>query len=82
VMPTVLKVDNAYDALTTIDVGHSADLDLLLPNALNDPTTPAVYPNQEPEDWGGTARKVVVSIGGGPAAGSGTVYVVYAVPLS
>lgn len=77
-----VEIDTPYDGGTTMEVGDSVAPDLLLATTDIDPTRVFVYDEVEPIAWGGTARKVRVTIAGAPAAGAGICTVLYCVPRS
>lgn len=78
---TVVDIDSAYDPGTTITVGDSGTTDLLMASGGNDPTTPDQYTTETDIAWS-SGEVLRVTIGGSPAAGSGTVTVRYSEPAS
>ena len=80
IMDTKVKITTPYSVGGTIEVGQTGDTDLLQTTADNDPQSANTYQCADPLDWGGSALPVLVTVGGTPAAGDGTVYVTYTVP--
>lgn len=76
-----LIVDTAYTAAATIKVGTTGDDDLLIATTDFDITTADTYIKCESVVWSSTSV-VKVAIGGTPVAGSATLIIEYALPLT
>lgn len=77
-----LEIDTAYDPGATIEIGRTGDTDLLMTTSANNPqgTVGDIYKCTSITDWGGSSLPVLVSVGGSPSAGAGTVVVKFATP--
>ena len=75
-----LEITTAYSSGTTIIVGDSVDDDKFMTSGLNKPTKEGVYSIEQNTTANTTAGKAVVTIGGTPSAGAGTVIIRYAIP--
>lgn len=82
-----ITYDVAYTADTTITVGQTGSASLLMGTADSQPDR-AIVGTSNTDDapqttaWGASALPVLVTIAGGPVAGSGHVLVEYSVPGS
>jgi hypothetical protein len=84
VLEAYVDVQVAYSALSTISVGQTGTTNLLL-DGVSTPievlsTATAIYGKRMNQDWGGTARAVLVTIAGAPSVGSGYAIVKYTQP--
>ena len=82
-----IQVNVAYSGGTTITVGQTGSASLLMSSGDSNPTLAVVAPYNlfdapQTTAWGSSALPVLITIAGGPAAGSGNVLVEYSVPGS
>ncbi len=82
VVSATVNVTTAYSGGTTIEVGQTGTPTLLQGTADNFPSTVDQYQETFVTAWGGSPLPVLVTIGGTPSAGIGTVTVGYTLPLS
>lgn len=75
-----LIVSTPYSAGATIAIGQTGTTALLQATTDNLPQTAGTYDVEGDTAWGASALAVLVTIAGAPAAGAGTVAVLYAVP--
>jgi len=76
----VLDVTTPYSGGATISVGQTGSAALLMATGDNTPQTGALYEAEQDTPWGGSALPVLVTVGGAPGAGAGTVTVDYCTP--
>ncbi len=77
-----LDVDTPYSAGTTLSIGRTGSLALLMATTDNDPTLAVQYQADQDTAWGASPLPIVVTLTGAPAAGACEVVVDYAVPLN
>lgn len=80
VVSALLDVTTPYSAGATISIGRTGSTALLMATTDNTATLAGQYEAQQNTAWGASALPVLVTIGGSPAAGAGSVLVKYSVP--
>jgi hypothetical protein len=78
----VLNVTTAYSAGATIEAGQTGSLALALGTTDNTPQSVDTYVVDQVTSWGASALPLVVTIGGAPTAGAGTMTIYYSSPSS
>jgi hypothetical protein len=81
ILSACLNVTTPYTAAATVEIGQTGTLALLLGTADNTCTVQGNYCSNIQTAWGASALPVVVTTSA-PAAGAGTVVIIYTVPLS
>ena len=78
VTDVLVKINSAYSAGATIDIGDASDAYGFLPNTSITAATPGVYGgNVATRKFYASATDIKATVGGTPTTGSATVYVVY-----
>lgn len=75
-----VEITTPYSGGATLAIGRSGSTSLLQATTDNDPTAANTYEVDQDTGWGGSALAVRTTIGGSPAAGAGTVTVLFTVP--
>ena len=78
----LLNITTPYSGGATIAVGQTGTTNLLLSTGDNTPQTVDQYMSEARVAWGGSPLPVLVTVGGSPGAGVGTVTVAYSLALS
>ena len=78
----LLNVTTPYSGGATIAVGQTGTANLLLSTGDNDPQVADQYLSEARVAWGASSLAVLVTVGGAPGTGVGTVTVTYSMPLS
>ena len=84
IFKAILDVTTAYDPGTTWTFKRTGDATKVLQAVSdNDPTVIGTYEVPQVLNWGTTgAGTVTATIGGTPAAGVATLYIIYSTPIS
>lgn len=77
-----LSVTTPYSAGATLAVGQTGSTSLLMGTTDSAPQTANRYAVDQDTAWGATPRTVLVTVGGGPAAGAGVCIVRYTTPAA
>lgn len=77
-----VTITTPYSAGATIAVGQTGSTSLLQGTTDNNPQSANRYQSDQDTAWGGTARTVLVTVTGAPAAGVGVVIVRYTTPAA
>ena len=78
VTDVLVKINSAYSAGATIDIGDATTANGFLPNTSITAATPGVYGgNVATRKFYASATDIKATVGGTPTTGSATVYVVY-----
>lgn len=80
ILSATVDVTTPYSGGATISVGRTGSTSLLQATTDNLPTAANLYKVEQNTAWGGSALPVLVTIGGTPGAGVGTVVVLYTQP--
>jgi hypothetical protein len=82
VLRAEVKITTPYSGGATIAVGQTGTTTLLQATGDNTPTIVNEYDADQRTGWGASALPVLVTVGGAPSAGVGTVTVMYASALA
>jgi hypothetical protein len=77
VLSAEVKVTTPYSTGATISVGQTGSVSLLQGTGDNMPTVVGEYLAEQRTSWGGSSLPVLTTVSGAPAAGAGTVTVLY-----